>query len=203
MRTLGLTLLTFMCVTTALAQTGQSAAPEVQTLFEHLQEGATASEAASKLEKLGKESAAARKYISGHLPALIKSSRGRVWVYSVQLAGDLKLKTAAPVLAPYLQQWNTIAGMTDFAATARFGNDPAAKSLVEIGEPSVRPVARVLEEGNKIGRWRSARILLHIGSPAALLALRKHVPSEKDPRLRGYIEDSLKTRPRTAAGNRQ
>lgn len=207
MRVLTSILLMVLCVAVAGAQTGHSTAVGVGTLFKRLEKANTASAAratAGKLAELGAENGEARKYLSEHLPALIKGSHGWPWLNAVRLAGRLKLRDDVPELVAMVVRQDTVGGSITFAQEMRLDDDPAGKALVEIGEPSVGPVAQVLERGNRQARWRAALILMNIGTPAAVQAVRNRIPKEQDPDLRRFMESFFKgDGADTAAGKRK
>ncbi len=191
MRMLASTLVIVSCLSTALAQAGQTSAPDVQSLFLQLQNRSTSSEAAKKLTKVGGEDRTARKYISEHLPPLITTSGGEVKTNAIWLAGNLKIASALPALAALLRHFSLV-GQTGLGVTARLDNDPAGKALVQIGGPSVGAVAQVLEQGDSQARWRAALVLMSIGTAAAVQAVRSHIPKEKDPHVRQFMESFFK-----------
>ncbi len=64
---------------------------------------------------------------------------------------------------------------------------PCWRALVQIGEPSVRPVAILLENGNLETRRRAVAVLLNFGTSTAIQPLRNHIRKEKDSHLRAFI----------------
>ena len=196
MRKFTLIWLVLLCGGTIVAQPVQATGPDVQTLFEQLKGRNTSAKAADELAKLGKENAGVRKYLSNNLPALLENvSPGPVWLNAVRLAGDLKLEDTVSQLAAFLQQQNTMVGGRGditFAQVMRLDIDPAGKALVQIGEPSVGPVTKLLENADRNVRWRAALVLLNIGSPTAIQALRSHIPKEKDPGLKQLMASPLR-----------
>ena len=199
MRAITLTLLVACCVCNAGAQLRPAPSQSVETLFAELRDPSTSAEAARRLNLLGREQREAREYISEHLPAVIRDDpNGEVRENAMELAGDLKIKTAVPVLASFLRYFS-LAG--DRAPTdVNFGWDPAGKALVEIGQPAVPAVTEILRQGNRQARLRASRILLNIGTAAAIQALRSHIPEEKDPGVRGFITGYVKGPGPAAAG---
>lgn len=192
MRAITLTLLVACCVCNAGAQLRPAPSQSVETLFAELRDPATSAEATRRLTLLGRERREAREYISEHLPAVIRDDpNGEVRENAMELAGDLKIKTAVPVLASFLRYFS-LAGRTDLGATMRLENDPAGRALVKIGQPAVPAVAEILEQGNRQARFRASRILLNIGTAAAIQALRNQIPEEKDPGVRGFITGYVK-----------
>lgn len=191
MRVLVSMLLIILCMGGANASEWQTTGTDIAGLFDQLRNGSTSSEAASKLIKLGREDRTVRQYISEHLPALIEASGGDIKTNAIRIAASLKVETAVPALVAMLRYFS-LAGRTDMGATMQMENDPAGKALVQIGEPSVGPVAQVLEQGNRQARWRAALILMSIGTPAAIRAVRSHISKENDPHLRPFMEGLFK-----------
>ncbi|MCL5005076.1 MAG: hypothetical protein M1404_00970 [Acidobacteria bacterium] len=182
------------CGGTFAAQAVHATVPDVQTLFEQLKSANTSKEAADELAKLGKENARARKYLSNKLPELIENvHRGAVCRNAQQLAGNLKLTNAVPGLVSALtHQFTCGRGDITFTQWMRLDDDPAGRALVEIGEPSVGPVSKLLESVDKIVRSRATLVLLNIDSPAAIQAIRNHFPKEKDPGLKRLMANHLR-----------
>jgi hypothetical protein len=205
MRALTVTILVACCACNAGAQQPRASSRSVEALFAELQNPATSAKAVRSLAALGRKQSAARGYMSGHLPAAIRDSSGKVGENAMKLAGELKIKTAVPVLASHLRKLDLAGnmGLMDIATYMRLEDDPAGKALVEIGDPSVGAVADVLEQGNRQARWRASLILMSIGTPAAIQALRNHIPSEKDPGVHAFLTRYLKAPgpgPAAAAG---
>ena len=159
---------------------------EPQTLFRQLQSPNTTDRAAGQLLKLGKSKPEARKYLATHLPDLIeKLSDPQVWTNAVQIAGRLKIAEAAPALAKWIGKGGQ--GTITIAQTMRLEDNPAAKALAEIGDPSLPTVSAVLKNGNLNERGDAVLVLYNIRSPAAQTTLRKHLKHETDPSLRDFI----------------
>lgn len=192
-------LTTILSVLLSLATSGahnqRSATPDIQVLFQELQETTTTNEATVKLAKLGRENRTAREYLAVHLPPLIENLpalaakiapgavRADVAGNVIQLAGDVKLREAVPALVKVLPK-DEPGGSFTMGSWERLENDPIGKVLAKIGDASVIPVSRLLGDPDSDTRWRAALILLNIGSPVARRALRSHIPKEQDPNLR-------------------
>jgi HEAT repeat protein len=115
-----------------------------------------------------------------------------VWVNCVRLAGAFKLKEAIPALVQAINA-ATVEGQT-LAETARLDTFPCAKALVEIGDPAVPSLVELMEKGDWRRRWFACRVLLLIGSPRSIDALRDHIDRESDQHLKQQIQKALSTR---------
>jgi hypothetical protein len=84
---------------------------------------------------------------------------------------------------------------------SRFGADPVAKALVNIGQPTIGPVSEILEDKNKgqHTRMRAALVLHNINLPNADAALAHDLQTETDARVLSMIEARLKTRKDTSS----
>lgn len=163
---------------------------ELERLFERFQSPDTTDAATQELMTLGKSDAQALKYLAARLPMTIeKRLDPKVWANAVQVAGQLKIAEAAPALARWLNR-NGVGTIT-LSGTMQLRNDPAARALVAIGDPSVAPLAAVMRRGNLHVRETAAIALYRIGTPTAQRALRGHAKVETDPRLRDFILKSL------------
>ena len=78
--------------------------------------------------------------------------------------------------------FGTVRFMT-YAMESNLRNSPAGHALVLIGDPSIPSLQKVLSDGNTDERWESARALILIGTPQALVVLREHVSHETDETL--------------------
>jgi len=164
---------------------------EVQTLFRQLESRETTDSAAEKLLKLCKADPKARQYLVEQLPAMIQRgpAESQMWNNAAQLAGSLKIAEAVPALIKWIGK--AARGSITLSETARLNNSPAAKSLLEIGDPSVPWLARVLQHGNLAERWDAALVLQNIGTSNARDTLRKHLERETDTSLQSFIKRSL------------
>jgi len=82
-------------------------------------------------------------------------------------------------------------GVVTLGRERRLENDPAAKALVEIGDPAVPAVARALESSRKDVRWRATLVLINMNSAVARQILRKHLNNEPDANLRTVIQGDI------------
>ena len=78
-----------------------------------------------------------------------------------------------------------------FRTEARLDHDTLGRALADIGDPCVPVVADILSKSGSAERRRAMWILVNIDSPAAQKAMRGHLPSETDPRLRELIQKVL------------
>lgn len=111
------------------------------------------------------------------------------WVELARSAGELETPEAAPALT----KWLTIANIGEItsASLTRLEDDPAGAALVQIGDPDVPALGRVLDHG----RLRERRCAVHarnlINSVSAKSALRQHVNREPDKVLRDHMRKIL------------
>lgn len=167
-------------------------ASELAALFQQLQLPEKTDSATQQFLKL-KANPAAKKYLAGHLPAMIvRGPEGfqQPWNNAVSLAGEFKIAEAAPALAGWISA-NAAAGTITLGEAAKLANEPAGKALVEIGDPSIPSLADVLAHGSLDQRWNAFYALNLIGSPKAKAALRDHVRDEHDPNLRKVIQRAV------------
>jgi hypothetical protein len=162
-----------------------------QQLLSQLQDAKTSEQAATRLRALAKEDTTVQKYVSEHLPKVIeRHSVGLVWLNAVRLAGDLKIVSAVDVLVAALSQDNR-QGVLSFAEEQRLDDDPPGKALVEIGDPAIPELARVLQSGGRNVRWRATLVLVNNNSPRARQVLREHLESESDPDLKAVMQKAV------------
>jgi HEAT repeat protein len=180
------------CTAIAIPRVHAQAQSHVAKLLEQLQSPDSSNRAAQELLKLGRSTPDARFYLVAHLPPLIEKGPNdspQPWRNAVCLAADLKLAEASPALAKWIGL-NT-GGTVTFAEEARLEHNPAAKALVQIGEPAVSSLAGVLSKGNLGERQAAVYALKLIGSSHARAVLREHLRREADTSLRDLIERAL------------
>lgn len=181
--------LTFLVVTVYL---GAQGSPQLQRLFEGLQSTQTTDKSAEQLLNLGKSDLKVRKYLAIHLPPMIQAGpKDQPWNNAVRLAGDLKIKEAAPALAKWIGLGPF--GSLTFTREIRLDTNPPAKALAQIGDPAIPVLVGVLNHGNSHERWNAVYALNLIGSPEAKSALREHLKTESDSTMRDFIEKVLRT----------
>ncbi len=164
---------------------------EVQTLFRQLESTETTDSATEKLLKLSESDPRARQYLAGKLPSMIERgpADSHPWNNAVQLAGHLKIAEAAPALVRWIGKGAR--GTFTLTDTIRLRDNPTAKALVEIGDPSLPRLAPVLQRGNLAERWDAALVLYNIDTQGAKEILRNHLERETDESLRSFIKNSL------------
>ena len=177
---------------------GQTA-PELPQLITQLHDPVTSDEASIKLKALAANNADARRDLVKELPELISktsqdSSQYKVWINSVQLAGELKIEETISVLVSLFDpaRYSPSAVSTMFSR-ATFANDPVAKTLVQIGKPAIGSMSGILENKGKdqYTRLRAARVLYNMNLPEADAALVHDLQTETDPRVRSFIASLL------------
>lgn len=174
-----------------LAQVPQAPA-SVVALFEQLQSPETTDAATSELLKRASADQQTRKYLVTHLPDLIEKGprRIQIWNNAVRIAGDLRIVEAVPALAKWIGS-ETGSGLITLGREARLENEPAAKALAQIGDPSVPALAQVLRGSGLRERWNALYSLKLIGSPSAKKAFQEHIGVESDPGVRDFMERAL------------
>ncbi|HEY6249203.1 MAG TPA: HEAT repeat domain-containing protein [Candidatus Angelobacter sp.] len=174
-----------------MAQVPQAPA-SVVALFEQLQSPETTDAATSELLKRASADQQTRKYLVTHLPDLIEKGprRIQIWNNAVRIAGDLRIVEAVPALAKWIGS-ETGSGLITLGREARLENEPAAKALAQIGDPSVPALAQVLRGSGLRERWNALYSLKLIGSPSAKKAFQEHIGVESDPGVRDFMERAL------------
>jgi hypothetical protein len=185
-----------------LAQT----APKVAALYDRLIQPSETDAAAPEILEMAKNDSMARDFLAGKLPSLIVDrlpprdarTASPVWLNAVRLAGQLKIVEAVPALTQALSRPEMCGGydirgcgVMTLGTEARLDHDIVGRALADIGDPCVPVVADILLKGGSAERRRAMWILAKINSPAAQKAMRDHLPSESDPRLRELIQDVL------------
>lgn len=163
---------------------------ELQRLLERFQSPDTTDAATQELMRMGASDPQARDYLAARLPSVIeKRLDPNVWLNAVQLAGKLKIVETIPAIAKWIRP--VAQGTVTLGGVMQLRNDPAAKALIAIGNPSVPTLAALLKRGNRHERETAAIALHHIGTLAAHQALRDHARVEADPNLRDFILKTL------------
>jgi HEAT repeat protein len=162
---------------------------QVDQLLGQLQQPSTTDRAREELQREGELDPETKKYLAQRLPPLIErgpSNEFDPWVNAARLAGSLRLAEAVPALAKRIGV-NT-GGTIGLSDEVILRHSPAARALVDIGEPAV-PSLRLILQGAKLNeRWVAVWALRAIGSPAAMSGLRAHGPRESDRNLQKLIE---------------
>jgi hypothetical protein len=172
--------------------------PSPSKLVRQLRSDQTTDNARDELLRLGKSDPSVRQYLAVHLPSVIESGPStpvcsgnscEPWLNAVELGGHLKIDAAAPALAKWIN-WRS-PGPSGLSLEARLVFYPAARALIEIGDPAVPAVQYALDRGNSHERYRAVRVLNIIDSPSARAVLRKDLQHEPDPDLRAMIKRDL------------
>jgi len=190
--------LTFMIMAAnGLAQTR----PSIDALYDRLVQPSETNAAAPEIVKMASNDSGALNYLAGKLPMLISSNRPTsdpVWANAVRLAGQLKIVAAVPALGQALSRPAVLGGYDSeatgaytFTIGARLVYDVVGRALADIGDPSIPVVANLLSSGDIAARRRAFWILVNIDSPAALQAMRDHLPRESDSTIKDAIQHHL------------
>jgi hypothetical protein len=187
-----------------LAQT----VPNIAVLYDRLIQPSETNAVAPEVLEMAKNDSTARDFLVGKLPSLIvdrlppRDARNRslVWLNAVRLAGQLKIVEAIPALTQALSRPEMCGaydskgsgcGDMTFGTDARLDNDIVGRALADMGDPSVPVLADILSKGDFAERRRAIWILANIDSPAQK-AMRDHLASESDGRLKGLIQNLMR-----------
>src|ERR1700722_232580 len=127
----------------------------VVSLFEQLQQPSSTDQATAELFRIGPADTNTKLFLAKHLPDVIgKPPTNRyVWLNSVRLAGRFRLTEAIPVLGENIRaatEESTQGGLTSRYQLVGF---PCGKALVEIGEPSIPELTKILNSGDLSVEW--------------------------------------------------
>jgi HEAT repeat protein len=168
----------------------------IPDLFLKLRSNETAASAARQLLSLSRSDPAVREYLRTNLAPVIDAGPshttqwpGQVWLNAVRLAGELKIEEAAPSLAKWISVRNS--PIVTLSAESYLRDSPAGHALVQVGNPAIPALQKVLDQGNDDERWESSRALLLIDTPQALAVLREHVAHESDDTLVSTINKAI------------
>jgi hypothetical protein len=163
-------------------------------LFQRLQIDSSSDDAAARLLRNAKTGTETRAYLASHLPELIKKgprNNPRVWTNGVKLAGELKISEAIPALVTWIGADDVVSNVRTLPEIEKLANNPAAKSLAQIGDPSVPAVSKVLNVGTIGQKNYAVYVLYNIHSAASMRALKEYSQSEADPKIKGLIDGVL------------
>ena len=186
-----------LCSIVAWPQVTAQGPAQVDQLLGQLQRPGTTDRAREELLTEGQSDPETKKYLAQRLPPLIErgpSNGFDAWVNAARLAGNLRLVEAASALARWIGV-NT-GGTTTLSTEVRLQHSPAARALVDIGEPALPSLRLILQRAKLNERWVAVWALDAIGSPNAMSVLRAHAPREPDPNLQKFIEKIIGISPR-------
>ena len=178
-----------MCGSLSLPTAAQKK-PDIHELFAQLNNAGTTNHAAQVILRVASEDPAAREYMVEKLPDMIdKLTLDQVWRNAVWLLGQLKASNSVPALMEALPRSPFRPSIILFGEMLSLNSDPVGKALFEIGDPAVPALANLLERsGDTMDRWRAARILWNIDSPASRKVLRDDLQHETDPGIKRFTE---------------
>jgi HEAT repeat protein len=147
---------------------------------------------AKEILEVARKDSDAREYVLQRLPEMIKSGTDEPWLNAVWLAGQLKATEAIPALQEAMSRppFPAEPDIT-FAGEIRLANDIVARTLSQIGDPSIPSVVNLLKSADEGTRRRAVLILRNINSRAARKALQDRLPDETDPSIKKLIRGSL------------
>jgi hypothetical protein len=178
-----------LCLMAAGTRVAAQGPGQVDQLLDQLRQQGTTDRAREELQRQGELDPETKQYLTQRLPPLIErgpSSGFDSWVNAARLAGSLKLVEAAPALAKWIGL-NT-GGTITLSTYVKLQHSPAARALVDIGDPAVRSLRLILQGATLNERWVAVWALRAIGSPNAMTGLRAHAPRESDRNLQRFIE---------------
>jgi hypothetical protein len=143
-----LVLVTCLIIGTAPAQPQENLS--VAALFDQLQSPDTTDGATRELLKRAADPEV-RKYLATHLPGLIEKGPVKVqpWNNATRVAGEFRITEAVSALAKWIGA-QTGTGLLTLPREVRLENEPAAKALAQIGDPSVPALADILRHGQSV-----------------------------------------------------
>jgi HEAT repeat protein len=162
--------------------------PRIEALFAQFEQNGTHADTYAELKTLAQGDPDSRQYIAERLPTLIHGGDDKpsLWVVAVQLAGDLKVIEAAPILSDLLRFDHRAA--ISFGADINLSDDPVAWSLSLIGDPATDSVAGLFQKGDAPTRRRATIVLANVGTPRAREALFRQIDNEPDPALKAFMQ---------------
>ncbi len=179
------------------APTDTQALPSLSEAFAQLQVEATSDRAMNQFLKMGSHNLSAHAYLAAHLAPVIDrglADKPHVWLNAVRLAGEFQIKEAILSLANFMVEPSGTPQGATIAKVESLDPFPAAKSLVQIGEPAFPTLVRILRSGTHREKWVAYRALFLIGTPRATQELHDDVTRETDSALRLEIQAALQGR---------
>lgn len=169
----------------------------IPDLFLKLKSNETAANAARQIRALSRTDPAVKEYLRQNLAPVIDAGPSHtatqwpdpVWLNAVRLAGELKIDEAAQSLAKWISVRDS--PVMTLSAESYLRDSPAGHALVQIGDPAIPSLQKVLNQGNDDERWESSRALLLIDTPQALAVLREHITRETDETLVSTINKAI------------
>ncbi len=163
---------------------------DISTLIARLQ---TADTSDAAVKEIDAGSPDLKSSISDKLPSLMPDEKNNsVLNNEIKLAGDLKAVGCIPFLVTIFVKGDLLPmGLT---ATMRWHmvDDPAGHALVQIGDPTIPYMNKLLTSNQREDREKAIRVLGNVKSPAAMDVLKEHRDSESDQYLQ-YVIDKLAT----------
>jgi HEAT repeat protein len=169
---------------------GLSQQTDLSMLIGRLQNSDTSDDAVKEIEAASPE---LKDAVKDKLCPLIRSEKTDVVLNNeIKLAGDLKVANCAPDLVLIFVKGDLLP--TGLTGTMRWHmvDDPAGRALVQIGDPVIPYIRKLLTSNRKDDREKAIRVLGNIKSPAALNVLKEHRDSEPDQYLQNTIDKIAK-----------
>jgi hypothetical protein len=164
----------------------------VAELVQQLQQPSSTDQATAELLKIGRRHTNAKAYLAKHLPNIIgKAPANRyVWLNSVRLAGAFRITEAIPALSENIS-CATEESSGGITSRYRLVGFPCGRALVEIGEPAVPELTKILNSGDLSRQWIAYRALFLIGTSPATVALRDYAKTGPNEAFRTEIKIAL------------
>jgi HEAT repeat protein len=165
----------------------------VTILFKQLQQPSSTDQAAAELARMGPADTNTKSFLAKHLLDIIgKPPTNRyVWLNSVRLAGRFRLTEAIPVLGENIRAATEESSQGGLTSRYQLVGFPCGKALVEIGEPSIPELTKILNSGDLSRQWIAYRALFLIGTPRAMTALRERLANEPNEAFKSEIKTAL------------
>jgi hypothetical protein len=172
----------------------------VVTLFKQLQQPSSTDQATAELSRIGPADTNTKSFLAKHLPDIIGKppTNSYVWINSVRLAGRFRLTEAIPVLGENITAATEEASQGGLTSRYQLVAFPCGKALVEIGEPSIPELTKILNSGELSREWIAYRALFLIGTPRAMTVLRERIASEPNEAFKAEIQTALSNHSSTA-----
>jgi hypothetical protein len=165
----------------------------VAELFQQLQQPSSTDQSAAELLKIGRGDTNAKPYLAKHLSDIIgKTSTNRyVWLNSVRLAGAFRITEAIQALGENISCATEESSVGGITSRYRLVGFPCGRALVEIGEPAVPELTKILNSDDLSRQWIAYRALFLIGTSRAMVALRDYARTEPNEAFKTEIKIAL------------
>jgi len=158
----------------------------VAEMITGLQNPATSDEAVKEIEAGDAE---LKTSVADNLFSLMKKEKNdTVLNNESKLAGELKVTACIPILVNRFVHGDMTTNWITASIMWSMSNDPAGRALVQIGDPVIPFMSKLLASDEKYDREKAIRVLGNIDSPAALAILKQHRSLETDEQNQHVID---------------